>query len=437
MDPLLSTILTGTIFDHAIVRYLTIKDIYNLSLVNRELYNKINEDYVLEQIKKCLIINLKKVFGTNYKSFIKALNVDRAVISGSFILQSILNEKWENSDIDIYINYEEEKNYEGYQLDKILMEDYTILPYDTNMIDDDYRVFDDIHSTRNYFYKNIKIQLVRVFTTLKCHGCMKEIGCIEDKLCAGKKQTLWDHVNNTGFEACKNMFYFNDKLNIQLQIKEYKQIINKCTVFTLLDTDDFYYRIEKYSKRGFYFKPKYNKLICLEYLLHKNKTRHTLKITKLNNIDHFDEEIYDDVSCNDKCPVKLLYRNIIHTHKTKRTEHYICINKNCNILNNLFQPTNLNSISVIENCTNLDQYAKIRNKLAQKCQKSEISIYNTENQKYDIQYGLPFEPSKELIKPMKEIRSDIPSLVSTNEEDWVEVKSRKKNRFDKKYGQLI
>jgi len=42
-------------------------------------------------------------FGNKYQDFVEAMILDKAVISGSFILQIILGEKWSESDIDIFV----------------------------------------------------------------------------------------------------------------------------------------------------------------------------------------------------------------------------------------------------------------------------------------------------------------------------------------------
>jgi len=422
MDSFQLQILTGYIFDNIIANYLDIKDIYNLSLVNRSLYHKINENYILTHIKTRIINNLKNIFEDDYNSFVLAINRAKAIISGSFIIQSILNEKWHESDIDIYVEYDKNNKYAG------ILEEF--LGSKTNdYVDGYYHRFDDIHSTRNYYFKkNYTIQLVKIYTTINCcRNCMQNLTCINDIKCTGKKsQTLWDHVNNTGFEACKNMIYFNDDLNLEAKLKEYKQIINKCTVFTILDTEDFLFRINKYSRRGFFFKPKYNKLLCLEYLWRK---LYNLQIKKTNNLKH---------SCiSAQCLLKLFYRNINHYHH--HDNGYIYIHQNNNILDKLFFPSDLATKQLILKCINLDAYAAIRNKLAEDNNAPKINIYNTKNLKYDMQYGLPIIPYNynQAIKP--EVYVDKIEKLENNKKlkkisnDWTIVKYKKHpNNHNKK-----
>lgn len=53
----------------------------------------------MEQVEK----RIQKVFGQHTNVFKNLLDTTGAVISGSFIIQAILDEKWENSDIDVFI----------------------------------------------------------------------------------------------------------------------------------------------------------------------------------------------------------------------------------------------------------------------------------------------------------------------------------------------
>lgn len=421
-------VLIGPIFDHNISPHLDIKDIYKLRLVNPVFNNKINEQYILNHVKDRIVIKLKKKFGNDYNEFIKAMSKDKAVLSGSFILQAILNEQWDYSDIDIYIEYKEGERFEETNLHKFLMKE-NAGDVDNDAYWDSYRAFNDIHSTRNYYYRNSQIsqiQLVRVFTTLKCDACLHndrhdnsvydikicEALGIQDStelpqnsvwlrrsLCKHKKQTLWDHVNFTGFEACKNMFYFNDNLSPQVRLKEYKQIINKCSVFTVLDMEDFFCRMDKYGKRGFHFKPKYNKLVCLEYLLNKNLNQQSFGVIKKDgNYNTNANSRVNACSRHIRCPVRLLYRHIHHYHERKvidgKPYHFICISNNNKSFDKLLQcpptsPKYKNTLEEIKSCKSLDEYAVKRNKLAKIHGKPFVHIYNIDHLKYDIQFGLP------------------------------------------------
>ena len=65
-----------------------------------------------------------------------------------------------------------------------------------------------------------------------------------------------DHKKNTGFDICKNILSFNNDGTLFLEFNNLSEIMYKCTTFSILDFDDFWYRLEKYTKRGFKFKPR-------------------------------------------------------------------------------------------------------------------------------------------------------------------------------------
>lgn len=81
-----------------IIRYLSNKKIYSL-FTNTELRNKLITENSIREIR----FRLSKIFGKRYKIFRKFLEDGEVFISGSFIIQCILQVEWNDSDIDIYI----------------------------------------------------------------------------------------------------------------------------------------------------------------------------------------------------------------------------------------------------------------------------------------------------------------------------------------------
>lgn len=400
MNQALSNVFFGNTFDYVMANYLSIKDIYRLSLVSSAFYKKINRDYMTIHMQRRIEAKLKEIFNSEYGIFIKKMHEARAVISGSFILQCILNEKWENSDIDIYVEYTEDDKYL-----KILHE---YLSTKTTQIEDGYYAEKDIHKTTNYFFDNdYKIQIVQFYTDIRCDNCMmnrkftdgiKRYKCSNEVPCEGKKQTIWEHIKYTGFDICKNMAYFNDKLSLKLRTTNYREIINKCTTFTILDLEDFFYRIKKYSQRGFFFKPRYNKLVCLEYLLFKKiPFSNRMCIIKCDNIDKKKKILHEErklVACNLDCSFGLLFRNIrhIHAYDWNTGKYNIYIYSTNHVFDKLLQNPNEETMELIKKMKNLDEYAQKRNDFAKAHGVPEISIYNKKNLKYEIQYGLPYKP---------------------------------------------
>lgn len=94
-------VFNGYAFQH-ICKFLLPIDIVNICHIYPHQWTKLY--YVF---KTCVANNIdnffRSYFGNYYDEFREEMIKNKAIISGSFILQTILNEKWENSDIDIYI----------------------------------------------------------------------------------------------------------------------------------------------------------------------------------------------------------------------------------------------------------------------------------------------------------------------------------------------
>jgi len=425
---LLNCTLYGNPFDHIIVNFLNMKDIYNLRFVNKRFFGKIDENYILRIIKSRLECKLKSVFGNDYNLFVLAMSQSKAVLSGSFILQCILGETWENSDIDIYVGNEQSNNI----MDKFLKSITNNAETDDNAL---YKAaYEIINNITNYHLDNLKIQVVQIRTN--------------------NKYSLWNHVNNTGFDVCKNRLYYSANGNLQLQLTNYKEAIHKCTTFIIQNIDDFYYRIEKYSKRGFKFKPKYHKLMYVEWLFIKFSDVHVIKTNfnedvfykllennKQKGCGQCDMSEYglckhDKLGCGVNCPIKLLYRNVRHYH----TIHYIDKRSDygdysqrikCTVVDNkdytfsdiLPQLSNenvdrTNLGKAMRDCKDMDDYVKIRNKFTRR----PLNVNYTTNYKYDIQFGLPCI----VLKPTRYI-----NMISHVEPIKREVKKKVKNEPDK------
>ncbi|MCJ7637504.1 MAG: hypothetical protein MUO21_08455, partial [Nitrososphaeraceae archaeon] len=198
---LFDKVVIGNVFDNIIANHLTIKDIYNMSFVDHELFNRINETYIINQIKKRIIARLKYTFRNNYDAVVVAMIQSEAVLSGSFVLQCILSEKWNNSDIDLYVKNEKHE--------EAMKKVFNLLTNDMDDYDSGYRA-QEIKKITNYYcsstFLSYKIQLVRIDVS--------------------KKYSLWDHINNTGFDICKNEVYFNKNKNLQVRLSNFKEIIH-------------------------------------------------------------------------------------------------------------------------------------------------------------------------------------------------------------------
>jgi hypothetical protein len=343
---------------------MDIKDLCRLSLANHKSNAKISEEFIIRCIVIRIATELRKIFGPDYDRFVKAMVQAKGVLSGSFLIQCILDEKWDNSDIDLYVGNEES--------DKIIHKFFGIDGED--YYNGYYRRLGHIENISNfnikpmdYYYDYVKVQVVQVKTD--------------------KKYSLWDHIRNTGFDICKNMLYFDKKGNMQLKLENLQGIVNKQIVFTILDTDDFLFRMKKYSYRGFMFKPKYNKLFYLEYVLLK-KYRAKVGINKDKS------KKFNPDGCHSDCIVKLLFRNVKHFHVRDYDYNRIFIDNSSGIINGLvpclrvgYAGDSSKFRSELWKCKSLDDYVNLRRRLT-----VDKSIFAPRaDLKYDIQYGLEYQ----------------------------------------------
>lgn len=110
-------ILYGDPFWCQIIKYLSVKDLYNLSKVNKYYRTKITDDVYKKNIMKCINDRLKELFENNYDDFKRLLDDYGVMLSGSFIIQCILDVKW-MSDIDLYVPiFNEVREYKGENCD--------------------------------------------------------------------------------------------------------------------------------------------------------------------------------------------------------------------------------------------------------------------------------------------------------------------------------
>lgn len=377
MDVIVSSIFKATMSAHTIfgdalyviAKFLNVKDIYSLSLVTRRGYRKIDKAFIMVHIKEWITFELKAIFGDHYERFVDAMIEAEAVLSGSFIIQCILNERWDNSDIDIYVDDKQSAqmmhNFFESEKEDVWYDNYGSFPRIKNITE--YHI-----NTPNYHFDRVKVQVVRIKTD--------------------DKYTLRHHVKNTGFDICRNMLYFDENGDMKVELENYRAIINKCTVFTILDTDDFFYRIEKYSKRGFHFKPKYRKMFYLEYIILK-KFRARVGINKNKNSK------FDPTECNPDCVVKLLFRNVKHYHVSGYYEYNkLFIDNDDGIIDGLvphlrvgYKGDTLKFMWMVsKDCPTLDHYVKLRRRLTK-----DNSIFEPKTDlRYDIKYGLEYEPAK-------------------------------------------
>jgi predicted nucleotidyltransferase len=227
-------------------------------------------------IIKQVHIKLKEILRGQYELFIKYITVNDIAISGSFIMQCILGEDWEESDIDLYLFDEENDNYFD-----VMGIDKEVLTYEQKKeIMDSYGNFIDIRKIINRKIYDKKIQAIYVPTQTRNEF----------------KSFVLD---NFDLNICKNIFQIVDGKEM-VYVHDLTGLINRREV-----VDGNYMRdkkkgrIEKYKSRGFdisgeltidkYFKYSIN---SMPFLVFKNDKDGKLeKLTFLDKVMNRDDVI--------------------------------------------------------------------------------------------------------------------------------------------------
>ncbi len=256
-------VFNGYAFQH-ICKFLDPKDIINICHIYPHQWTKLYHIFKESIIRK--IDNFfRDYFSDHYDEFRTEMIKNKAVVSGSFILQIILNETWENSDIDIYIPIKGVPiTYTDAGKPKTSLEDffytttlhlcpsfcpgYSVSPITQILYVRDYRQPDpeinNMHNFlthRNYYDLNGKSNSKITFQTI-----------ILDV--SPNYQLVKEHIHgNFDFDICKNIFYYDDN-GSHLSVYKASHIIDKKTIFSFnSSTLDPLARYVKYKTRGFSF----------------------------------------------------------------------------------------------------------------------------------------------------------------------------------------
>lgn len=114
MTDFLTSLLNNDV-SKILLNFLGHRDLFVLSFVSKN-YRSFFQNYFQESIDKALKDELKKSLGKNLDAFLQVLHDSQSVISGSFVLQTVLQEKWTNgyNDVDIYTEVDNVSN-KGYK----------------------------------------------------------------------------------------------------------------------------------------------------------------------------------------------------------------------------------------------------------------------------------------------------------------------------------
>ncbi len=201
-------------------------NLYNLKLTCKFYFKEITFANIKYVVVKNITKRLINCSDINYNNLISYMGQYNVYISGSFILQCIMDEYWDNSDIDLYTN-------ENIYLDEniIYNENYEINKYDNN--DGYFRLY-GITNVNNYITTKNKthIQLIKL----------------------GKNINIIDYIKTTyDFNICKNIYSVKNGKHI-LYIDNLQNIMNKIVTGGILGTaHKFPDRKQKYINRGFTF----------------------------------------------------------------------------------------------------------------------------------------------------------------------------------------
>lgn len=244
--------LPDDIIQSEICPWLTIQALINLKCCSTVLGRLITNKMATKAIMFQVIRRLSDVFGDLWSDFRNELARSRALISGSFLIQCILNETWSwpESDIDIYASHVDDKYYfESHLTDKSTNLDTWLLK---NLIPTDH-----IGST----YTNSKHILgVRSFRFYKLvSGKRKFIDFytypIQSITLNFPTNKINDYIDSKfDFDICKNVFGVSENGVPYVQVCNLRQILERKIELTEKDVKRIdYKRRIKYENRGFMF----------------------------------------------------------------------------------------------------------------------------------------------------------------------------------------
>jgi hypothetical protein len=314
---------------------LSNKDLYTLYQLNKEIRGKIQK-FIERKTINSIYAKLEELFNSemtsqkshpetisqksqskeNVENFLKALKESHAVISGSFILQNILNESYENSNLDIYVNSRYFDLSQG------------------NMIVEGFQR-NKVQTPLDEFLEKILPQegvgKLKIYQAIEYQSCGPNIEFVRRyyndtqtkiiQLIFVNTDNISDYIlKYFDFEICKNIFdgkiLYIDNLESILSYtftfpppeyfenKEISKNLNNGNINEILINT--IYRSLKYVKRNFRLK------------IMKN-----IEVEKYLTL--YNGRVYCHVSqqCRNSCIVKLLYPNIEHVHVQKEEYKYI------------------------------------------------------------------------------------------------------------------
>jgi len=260
-----------------VLSYLKPVDIYKLSLTSKYYHRNINvENYIVKEINR----RLYDIFNDKLDQFIILLKQLKAVISGSFIIQCILGEYYNGSDIDVFIPH----NYDQDHLISFMKENGECFISEEGA-EYEYMCINNVIDFK--FLTNQRIQFIIL----------------------DKKETINSYIDEYfDFEICKNSWDCNN-----IKIKNISNLSNKVIdLKNIKYTDNLRDRYQKYKDREFTF------------INEKFMNLENINIYRNPDCNHSSNLVPDDIIChysylyiyNDKehCIFDIIFNEYIHQH---------------------------------------------------------------------------------------------------------------------------
>lgn len=189
-----------------------------------------------QEVIELVVGRFRDIFGEKYDEFRDVMIRSGALCSGSFIIQCLLNKKWDDADIDIYLPRSDLLSPPPYSNPTSLLDGWLVGLgntyqdyYAANRYGDNMSRGNCITWLRNYSYNNYKLQLIHTNLAV-------------DELDAYI-------VDNYDFSICKNRFTMEGP---KLLMEDYDGIMRKIFDFNYAGSlVSSIQRKIKYEKRGF------------------------------------------------------------------------------------------------------------------------------------------------------------------------------------------
>lgn len=197
------------------------------------------------------------------------INKNGAFISGSFIIQCVLDEYWE-SDIDIFCPHRDNEIVKSYT------DDYNFNDLENYLYNNNYGWYTQTYQYMRKYNGNYDPDIIHVRDYDKENK--KDIQIIALNIDKNIKSYQKFIENRFDFNICKNMY-----VGGQLYIYNLDDILNKVTNFectTLLNKT--VYRYHKYKKHGFIFKNDLD--LTYKNLKHADEYKTVIYAIDINNV---------------------------------------------------------------------------------------------------------------------------------------------------------